>query len=223
MCFSASASFGAAIVLSAISVSTIKKTQQTSQLYFAGIPLIFCLQQISEGFLWLSLTNPSYASLQQPMTYIFLFFAQILWPIWIPFALLMLEKNAKRKKFQSILFLIGVLVSSYQLYSLIGFPAEAKIIGSHIFYQHDYPVRFGNYGDLLYFSATIIPTFISSIKRMWLLGLFITIAYAITALFYTKHVISVWCFFASIISILILFILQGMKNKDKQISDFAKV
>ena len=80
MCFSASASFGAAIVLSAISVSTIKKTQQPSQLYFAIIPLIFCLQQISEGFLWLSLTNPSYASLQQPMTYIFLFFAQILWP-----------------------------------------------------------------------------------------------------------------------------------------------
>ncbi|RKS95646.1 hypothetical protein BC952_1342 [Flavobacterium limicola] len=223
MCFSASASFGAAIVLSVISVGTIKNIQHTSHFYFAGIPLIFCLQQASEGFLWLSLTNSSYASLQQPMTYIFLFFAQILWPTWIPFALLKLEKSTKRKKFESILLLIGILVSCYQLYLLIGFPSEAKIIGHHILYQHDYPVRFGNYGDLLYFSATIIPTFISSIKRMWLLGLFITIAYVITALLYTKHVISVWCFFASIISILILFILQGIKNKDKQISDFAKV
>jgi hypothetical protein len=51
MCFSASASFGAGIVLAVIGVATIKKREQPSQIYFATIPFLFSIQQVSEGFL----------------------------------------------------------------------------------------------------------------------------------------------------------------------------
>jgi hypothetical protein len=77
MCFSAIASFGAGIVLAVIGVATIKKATHPSQIIFAGIPLIFCVQQITEGFLWLALANPGNSSLQQFTTYTFLSFAQI--------------------------------------------------------------------------------------------------------------------------------------------------
>ena len=84
MCFSASASFGAGVVLSVIGVASIKKAKSPTQIIFASIPLIFAVQQITEGFLWLSLTHSNFASLKQVTTYIFLFFAQIVWPIWVP-------------------------------------------------------------------------------------------------------------------------------------------
>lgn len=46
MCFSASASFGAASIIN---------THHTSQLLFASIPFIFGVQQIAEGVLFMDL------------------------------------------------------------------------------------------------------------------------------------------------------------------------
>lgn len=62
MCFSASASFG---------VASIKKTHHPSQLLFASIPFIFGVQQIAEGLLWLTLSNPDYLNIQRIFTHIF--------------------------------------------------------------------------------------------------------------------------------------------------------
>ncbi|WP_269685226.1 DUF6629 family protein [Flavobacterium lacustre] len=213
MCFSANASFGAGIILSVIGIASIKKTEKKAQIYFACIPLLFCVQQVSEGFLWLSLTHPSFSILQKPSTYFYLFFAQVVWPILIPFALLKLEEEKKRKIMLRILVGIGLLVSLYLSYCLLFYTSEAKITGYHIRYQQDYPIVFGGYGDFLYSLATIAPAVVSSIKRMWLLSITILVSYLITLLFYVDYIISVWCFFAAIISIMVLYLLNHINKK----------
>src|SRR6478735_5488520 len=124
MCFSAGASFGAGIILSVIGVASIKKVQTSSQIIFACIPLIFAVQQITEGFVWLSLSNSAYASSQQVATYNFLFFAQVVWPIWVPFAIFKLEPKERRRRAEIILVIIGVLVSLYFAYCLLTFHVE---------------------------------------------------------------------------------------------------
>jgi hypothetical protein len=215
MCFSTSVSFGVGIVLSVIGVASIKKAQSPSEIGFASIPLIFAVQQITEGFLWLSLSNPTYAALQQVSTFIFLIFAQVIWPILIPFAIFKLEPKAKPKKFLKILVSIGVIVSIYLTYCLMNYAVEANIEAYHIFYKQNYPVLISRYIAFLYIVATILPTFISSIKRMWVLGTFILISYIISIIFYTDYFVSVWCFFASIISIIILVIMNELKNSKK--------
>ncbi len=216
MCFSASASFGAGIVLSVIGVASIKKVQSPSQIVFASIPLIFSVQQIAEGFLWLALSNPVYASLQQVTTYTFLFLAQVVWPLWIPLAILLVEKEDKRKKTQKLLVAIGVLLSFYLAYCLLSYNVQAKIIGYHISYEQDYPAQLRISGGVLYFIATIAPPFFSTIKRMWLLGVAILISYIITIIFYEDYFVSVWCFFASVISISIFIIMQKIKKLYKK-------
>ena len=55
MCFSANASFIAGATISAIGVVTLKKVKAPSQIVFASIPLIFGVQQLSEGVLWLTI------------------------------------------------------------------------------------------------------------------------------------------------------------------------
>ena len=212
MCFSVEASFGAGIVLSVIGVASIKKVQSPSQIAFASIPLIFSVQQITEGFLWLALSNPVYASLQQVTTYTFLFLAQIVWPLWVPLAILLVEKEDKRKTIQKLLVAIGVLLSIYLAYCLLSYNVQAKIIGYHISYEQDYPVGLSLVGGVFYFIATIAPPFFSTIKMMWLLGLAILISYIITIIFYEDYFVSVWCFFASVISISVFVIMHGIKN-----------
>lgn len=214
MCFSASASFGAGVVLSSIYVASIKKAKPQSQshIYFASIPLVFAVQQITEGLLWLSLTNTDYAFLQQVTTYVFLFFAQVVWPIWVPYSILKLEPKDKQRKVEKILVGIGAIVSSYLAYCLLTFPVEAKIIGYHIAYGQNYPDSISRYCGLLYIIATVFPPFFSRINRMWMLGTAIFISYIITTMFYNDYIVSVWCFFASIISMAVYAILYELKN-----------
>lgn len=207
MCFSATASFGAGILLSAIGIATIKKVQPTEQKMFAMIPLIFAVQQISEGFLWMGLTDPVNSSMQNYASYIFLFFAQVLWPTWVPYSIMLMEKDPQRKVYFKILTTIGILVSFYLGYCLLNYSVEAKIDGYHISYGQNYPEEISRLGGMLYVIATIAPSFFSSIKKMWILGLAILLSYIITTILYTDYIVSVWCFFASIVSIIIYFIL----------------
>jgi len=219
MCFSAGASFGAGVVLSVIGVASIKKAQLPSQIIFASIPLIFAVQQITEGLVWVSLTNPGYASLQQVATYNFLFFAQVVWPVWVPFAIMKLEPKATRRKSGKILVGIGALVSLYLAYCLLTFPVDAKILGYHISYGQNYPAAIGPYCGVLYIISTIVPPFFSRVSRMWMLGTTILISYIITTIFYTDYIVSVWCFFASIISISVFAIMNKLNHSPNNISE----
>jgi len=216
MCFSAGASFGAAVVLAAAGIATIKKAKQPSQWLLAAIPLIFCIQQVMEGFLWLALSRPDFAFLQQFSTYAFLFVAQVVWPLAVPLAILLVEKNRKRKLLLKILAGTGLLISSYLAICLLTYPVAASISGYHIAYDQNYPASLSGYGGVLYIMATITPSFGSSFKRMWILGAAILISYIITAVFYTGYIVSVWCFFAAVISITVYFIMQEIEATEKK-------
>jgi hypothetical protein len=216
MCFSANASFVAGIILPVIGVAAIIKVQHKSQILFASIPLLFAVQQIAEGFLWITLPNPDYASVSQGLTYVFLFFAQFFWPLWIPISILMLEKENKRKKIQKVFVGMGMLVSIYFAYCLLSYHVHADIVGYHITYTVDYPNPLGKYVGILYFIATVAPPFFSHIKRMWMFGAAILISYIITAIFFEHYVVSVWCFFASVISISIYAIMLEIRNMNKK-------
>ena len=220
MCFSATASFGAGVVLSVIGAATIKKAIHPSQIPFAAIPLIFAVQQVAEGFLWLALTYPGYAFLQGFTTYIFLSFAQIIWPFYVPVAIFLLQGKEKRT-ISKILVSIGAIVSLYLAYCLLSYPVEATITGHHIAYRQDYPAALDYYTGMLYIIATILPAFFSPVKYMRFLGAAIFISYIITQLFYTGYIVSVWCFFASVIRIIVFIITATFKKTDHALLRFT--
>jgi hypothetical protein len=216
MCFSPGASFGAGIALAVIGVASIKQAKKPSQRFFASIPLIFAVQQLVEGALWLALTDAGPAWLAEPATYGFLFFAQVVWPFWVPFSIYKLEErnNKTRRKFEKGLLVIGSVVSAYLLFCLLFYPVEGKALASHIAYQQAYPEPISRYGGGLYLIATILPPFFSGKKWMWTIGLAILIAYIVTLIFYENHIVSVWCYFAAVISILVWLVLwKGKREK----------
>lgn len=213
MCFSASASFIGGAVITAIGIATIRKVHNPKQIVFASIPFFFGVQQIFEGFLWMSIQHPSFAIMHNFSTYGFLLMAQVIWPIFIPVAMLMMEKEKKLRIIMWAMFFLGSIVTVYYSICLIFLNVSPKIIGYHIQYDNDFPEKFAMIIFILYLLATITPLMISSLKRTHWLGAFMFLSCVVTAIFFTQYLISVWCFFAALISGVIYWILSDSKKK----------
>lgn len=186
--------------------TSLRKVKSRNQIPFAAIPLLFAVQQVSEGFVWLALSNPAFEKYGSASSYIFLFFAQVVWPIWVPFSVLILSPKEKRNQLQKSYVAAGAIVSLYLAYCLLNFPVRAYILGYHIAYEQSYPEAPALFIGALYLIATIAPILFSRISSMRLLGIMILTSYILTALFYSDYIISVWCFFAAIISVVVLAI-----------------
>lgn len=215
MCFSSEASFIASAVLCVTGVVTIKKIKNKSQLLFASIPLLFSIQQFSEGFVWVSKVNIKYAYFEYPAIYIFLVFALVIWPIIVPISITLIEPNVKRKKVLKYLSAMGILLSFYMIYTLLFCNISAQITSFHIHYQIEYPLMFMKFKGLFYFIPIVVSIFISSIRRMNIFGFVLVFSYVFTFVFFHEYITSVWCFFAAILSGLILFIIIESNKENK--------
>ena len=54
MCFSATASFSAGVVLIGLGTLTLRAASHPRELLLAAIPLLFGMQQVIEGAIWLT-------------------------------------------------------------------------------------------------------------------------------------------------------------------------
>ena len=99
MCFSSAASFGAAALLAVAGIASIAKARRQKDMLFAAIPILFALQQMAEGLLWLSIDNLALRPLRTDLTYFFLFVAESVWPVWVPLSLLLMERSRFAKRF----------------------------------------------------------------------------------------------------------------------------
>lgn len=212
MCFSPEASFAGGIIISSIGVATVSKVHKPSQILFASIPLFFGMQQIIEGTLWISIPNPDYINLQKISTYIFLIMADVVWPVMIPLSVMFMEKNMKKKRIILILLILGITLSMYYSVCLLFLNVTPGISGYHIHYSTDFPESLAMVAFIVYLIVTITPLFISSIKRTHILGILMFLSCLITGIFFTQYLISVWCFFAALISGVIFWILRDSKR-----------
>jgi hypothetical protein len=221
MCFSASASFVASAALFTGGVATLKQTTNNNHIPFASIPLLFGVQQLIEGFLWLSIMNPDFSAFRMPTTYMFLIFAQVVWPSLVPFSIYLLEKDPTRKKILRVLLNIGAMVSLYIGVSMLFYPVEAGISSHHIAYYSDFPRQRGVIPSLLYLLPTVVSPFVSGLRKMNILGSIILISLIVSKAFFAENLVSIWCYFAAVISITVYFIIKEIRIRYYRIRIYA--
>lgn len=200
MCFSAQASFVASGGLAILGMLSLKKVKRSNAYPFAVVPLLFAFQQACEGIVWLTLADPAYEALNNYAMYGFLFFAFFFWPIWIPYALITVETNTKRRNMLYGLLGIGFGISSALVWAVIQHGVAAEITCSHIKYAVEIPDTFHEWGVWIYTLATVVPFFVSNKRLAWIFGLLLLGSMLITAYAYTAYFTSVWCFFAALLS-----------------------
>ena len=217
MCFSATASFTAGIPLLFVGVMAIQRVRNRKELLYALIPMLFAIQQLIEGALWL--TFPSKAPLLNLfLTYAYSIFSHVLWPMYIPIAVLLLESMARRRKVLITIALAGTFIGLYLLYYLVRFPIVAEVKGHHIVYISPHFHALHTMG--LYLLGTCISSLFSSHRVVKIFGAAAFLSFILAYAIYATWFISVWCFFAAILSwiVLLYFPSAQVENKNMYMS-----
>jgi len=220
MCFSATASFTSGVLLSAVGAATIKANKELGSRLFAAIPMVFGLQQLSEGFVWLTLQSPGHDLLQKISMYIFLTVALVCWPTIMPLSVLLMERSEKRRKALYAVLAVGLVVSLGCAIAMLLYPVTAQISNHLILYTVDFPLPITDEALIAYVIATLTPLFISSKKRVFVLGVVMVLAYLVAFFFFREYLISVWCFLAALLSVIIYWIVLDGKfqiNPDRHL------
>lgn len=211
MCFSQTASFTLGATLVAIGVACTAKTIKNNKSYLllAIVPFLFGIQQFVEGLIWGSL-NTGNESLANFYAYLYLFFAYYFWTAYSPAVTYCIEKNNDRKKILKILMITGQLIGA-----IIYLPILLHIIPVKVYVLHN-SICYDTYQSntllwiysILYIFNLIMPTFLSSNRRIKIFGILILISIFVTNVFYYETFTSVWCFFGAFLSIYIGYIVS---------------
>ena len=210
MCFSATASFTVGAGLIVPGILALKKTDNPGMKPLACTPLIFSGHQIAEGCLWLSLDNPAYASWYNPALYTYSFISQPFWPFWVPFIMWMMEPEKARKKILGVMLIIGTALAFYLLYCVANYGISATAECGHIRYHRDFPGIF--IIRPLYVLTVAFAPFLSTLRYSKLLAYSMLGSLLVAYFFYRNYTISVWCFFAAILSLIIFLVIYGNKK-----------
>ena len=166
----------------------------------AMIPLLFGIQQLTEGVIWLTFSHDA-PILKQTMTYVYSGFSHVVWPMFVPFALGVLEGVRWRKRTIFAFEGIGIGVGLYLLYFIATRPVIAEVTGMHIVYLSPHFYQLPVMG--LYLAATCVSCFFSSHRFVNLFGVLELLAFAAAYFLNVAALFSIWCFFAAILSLLI--------------------
>ena len=197
MCFSATASFSAGALLLGIGALTLKSTRRPRERPFAVIPMLFAIQQLSEGVIWLTFRHDA-PLLNAAMTHFYSFFSHVLWPIYVPVAVLLIEPPGWRRRALVAFIAAGIAVGAYLLYFLAAFPIVSRPIGQHIEYVS--PHFFAMAAMTLYLLSTTVSPIFSRHRMVNVFGILALLSFGAAYFFYATWFISVWCFFAALLS-----------------------
>jgi hypothetical protein len=201
VCFSASASFTAGTLLLGLGAASVKSARRPAELPFAAIPLLFSAQQFTEGVLWLAFQHDR-PVLQQATTWLFALFAHVLWPAYMPVAVLQIEPDPRRRRALRAIAALGAGVSTWLLHSMIAGGVVARPVGGHIEYVTVQP--HAEVAAALYLVASTLGLLVSSQRAVRALGALALLAFAAVWIAWEAWLVSVWCFCAAALSALVL-------------------
>ena len=220
MCFSATASFSASAVLIPVGLLCLKQATKLNRAYLpiSLLPLVFGIQQAFEGGLWLGLGTANQGLIR--ITALgFLFFSHFFWLFWMPLSSYMLEQDRRRKNIIKVFIFIGSIYGASLYFPLLVHYTDFTIalINDSIAYQVELiydPLVPRLLIRAFYALVVLIPLLIATDRYIKYFGILIFISVAFTTIVYKQTFISVWCYFAAILSLYIIFMIY-QKSRQK--------
>ncbi len=199
MCFSAPASFTLAVTTATIGIAVLTQVREVRQIPLAIAPLLFAAQQAIEGVLWLLLTGAPESPAVAALTRTFLIFAEVVWPILTPLAVLLIEPDHQRRQILGVIAGCGFVLAAHLLVALLGHPVTTAIDHGSLRYTTDVSALSWSWFwlELPYLLCTCAPLLLSSHPVIRIVGAVVTVGFAVTLYAYYATFTSVWCFFAA--------------------------
>jgi hypothetical protein len=219
MCFSAEASFAAGTLLLPAGYYCVHVAVRRRPAYLplAVVPLIFSFQQFCEGFVWVGLGRED-PTLVSSAALAFLAFALGFWPFWVPFSVLFLEPRRVVRRWLGLGALLGLALGC-ALYVPLALDAGAWLEVTVVHHSIKYNPRglpaFGvaphEFWDAAYGLAVLVPFSLVSLDRRFVaFRALLAVSVAVSLLAFGHAFVSVWCFFAAILSAHLCYTFAGL-------------
>ena len=229
MCLSATVSYSAAVVLVTTGLYAVQQARRLHPPYWmlwALVPVLFGIQQAFEGRVWQELDTGD-ASAALPFALGFHFFSHFLWLWWLPLGSYLVEpgqtsKTAKlRKKVMAGFAIFGAFAGTL-VYSVMLFHPEWMLVAVRehsIDYRFSVPWRSSIHIPLtpaaLYGLTILVPLLLSSHRLIKIFGVLIALSSILASAAFGYAYVSVWCFFAAVLSLYIVYMIRHLVAESK--------
>jgi Family of unknown function (DUF6629) len=220
MCFSATVSYSSAAILVSTGAYAVQQARRLAapcwQLW-ALIPVFFGIQQGFEGLVWQQL-NAGNASSAVPYALGFHFFSHFLWLWWLPLSSYLVERGKIRRKIMAACATFGAFAGA-MVYAEMLLHSEWMTVSVQqlsILYTFSVPFKGPFHMPItpaaLYALTILIPLFASSHRLIVIFGLLIALSMELASEAYGYAYVSVWCFFAAVLSLYLVFMIRRFAN-----------
>jgi hypothetical protein len=199
MCFSAIVSFSAAAGLSLIGIATIKQTTSKRGILLASFPCLFAIQQTLEGLVWSSKDNNYFSQFDSIGTYGFLLFATFIWLVLSPLSIYFLDEEFKGKRLLLGLAIGGFGLGIYLFSWVVFHNPTSQIFSGNLFYDLRF-IPFYEAIRYLYLVTIALPFLVARHSSLKIFGVLVVMSFILSQLFFQMTFVSVWCFFAALLS-----------------------
>lgn len=203
MCVAPEVDLGAAVVIGAVGVDAIRHVERPGQIALASLPLLFAVHQAVESIVWWGAQGDVSSRLGDAAMWVYLVFALVVLPVLVPFAVTTDERDPDRRRLMAAFAIPGIVTSIVLLAQLIEGPVTVRAESLHL--EYSIGLDWGVLVTSLYVAATCGPLLVSSAPRLRLFG--IANLFGVLLLGYLNFgaggIISLWCFWAAVVSVLI--------------------
>lgn len=215
MCLSATVSYSTAAILLATGLYTLRLSwhRKYPVLLLALVPIFFSLQQGLEGRVWQEL-HAGRVDQAIPYALAFHFFSHFLWLWWLPLCSYLMEPTGIRKQVFAGHAIIGALLGGTGYAILLFHPEWMKVGVEHHSITYDITLPRSDYVDIPipaaipYALIILVPLVFSSLRPLRIFGIMVTLSMVLASLAYGYALVSVWCFFAAMLSIYLAYTIQ---------------
>jgi hypothetical protein len=180
---------------------------------WAVIPVFFGMQQAFEGRVWQMLEMEG-SGAAVPYALGFHFFSHFLWLWWIPLCSYLVEPGKIRKRVIVGCLMFGAFAGALVYSFMLMHPEWMTVsVREHsIYYSFSVPYRSSIHLPItpaaLYALTILVPLFFSSHSRVRIFGVLMISSMALTSVAYSAAYVSVWCFFAAVLSLYLVYMIR---------------
>lgn len=208
MCFSAEASFATGAVLVPVGIYCVRTSLERDSRYLALAvsPLVFAVQQACEGFVWLGLGRGDH-DLARWASVVYLFFALVFWPCWVPFSAFVLEGRRWARRTLGAAS-AAALATSLFVFLPMAFRAREWLRPGIRFHsiEYDYSMLPALWGvpteawHAGYLAVVALPLVVRGDWRVKTFSLMLVVSAVLAQVAFAYAFISIWCAFAALLS-----------------------
>ncbi|MDT0202934.1 DUF6629 family protein [Nocardioides sp. AE5] len=208
MCFSPEMDIAAGLLVTGIGIEGLRHVTSRRQLPLASLPIVFGVHQLTEVPVWWHLQGKVGQCTGDTAAYVYALIAVILVPILVPVAFAALRLG--RSRGLDLAFVVAGLAAAWMLFGILGTEAPGRRIDGHQITwfagQH-----IGDHILPVYAIACLGPALLARSRPLQLFGVLNLVVVAALAALNQGGVVSLWCVWAAITSVLVNLHLRGVR------------